>query len=276
MPVWEVGHFWKWKLEGAGASLEATTVVVSEDASSYNIGSSDTAAAAFVFPFHIVGLDAVSKSDLSWNAHGTSVKLLDFPMADKKTWTADFWNLGGAEVKASAAKVAAPGGQEDGFHIVVSYPGATGGGPFMDADWSAQRGQFTRVSTFFGADQPFATATLTGEGNGTTDAKPFVATELVRWSATPAAPTGLAPHTFNVGDDATQVLLACFLGGAQGHFQANMVLADRTQAACQATMPTGVEYHASVIGAVPGQGEVIAAPLGIGGVTVEIFAIAAA
>lgn len=279
-PTWEMGHFWKWRLESAATpTLEATTVVVSEDSSSYHIGSSDSQAAAMVFPFHVIALDAVSKQDMSWTAHGTAVQLLQFPM-ENKTWTADFWSLADANVTAVGGAVSSPTGSEPGFHITVNYRGGSDL-VFMDAEWSAARGQFTRISTYFGAAEPFATATLTGEGNGTMDAKPFVATELVRWSADLADPTDLAPYTFNVGADDTLVLLACFLGGGQpavgggsGHFQATMVLADQKTTSCQATMPSATQYHASTLDAAPGQGEVQAFPVGAGGVTVEVFAIA--
>lgn len=281
-PLWQVGQYWDWEVQAPGRTdaMRVTTVVVAEDATSYHVGSDDTVAAGFVFPFHLVALDAVAKSDMSWNAHHTQVKLLDFPMEDNKTWTADFWSLLGADVRATAQQVSSPSGPEDGFYITVSYP--DGGGLFMDAEWSAIRGQFTRLSTYFGSPQPFASATLAAEGNGKMGAAPFAATELIRWTANPADPANLAPRTFTVADEATHVLFACFLSpgappaGGVGSFGAAIKLAGAGGATnCHAAVVTATNYYVAMLDAEPGQGAVVAMPAGAGGVTVEVFAVAA-
>jgi hypothetical protein len=275
-PQWQVGQWWTWRIASASASspLEATTAVVAADGASYQVGSAQPEKAAQLFPFHLVALGTVEKATLAWQAHGSPVQFLRFPLRDGDKFKADFWGAPAADVVVRAATVTGPAGPEPGFTATATYSG-TPEAVFAEADWSTQRGQFVRVATRFGAETPFATATLVGEGRDAKDTKPFAATELVRWSVHLDAPDNLAPRTFSVPADAQMVLMACFLGGAAGHFQATMTLSDQQATTCQSTDPAGggLAYSAQTRPAVAGQGEVAAAPAGQAGVTVEIFAV---
>jgi hypothetical protein len=274
-PQWQVGQWWTWRIETASAPapLEATTAVVAADAGAYQVGSAEPEKAAQLFPFHIVALGSVDRETLAWQAHGSPVQFLRFPLRDGDRFTADFWGAPKADVVLRAASVQGPAGPEPGFKATATYSGAPDA-VFVEADWSLQRGQFVRVATRFGAEAPFATATLLDEGSGAT-AKPFSATELVRWSTSLQAPDQAAPRTFSVPADAQMVLFACFLGGAQGHFQATMALSDQQATTCQSTNPAGggLHYSTQTRPAVAGAGEVAAVPAGQAGVTVEIFAV---
>jgi hypothetical protein len=275
-PHWQVGQWWTWRIVASAAAgpLEATTAVVAADGASYQVGSPEPDKAAQLFPFHVVALGTVEAATLAWQAHGTPVQFLRFPLRDGDAFKADFWGAPAADVAVRAATVQGPAGPEPGFTATATYAG-TPDAVFAQADWSPQRGQFVRVATHFGAAAPFATATLVGEGRDAKDAKPFAATELVRWSASLGAPDGLAPHAFTVPADAQMVLLACFLGGAPGHFQATMELSDQQPTTCQSSSPSGdgLAYSAQTRPAVAGPGTVAAAPAGQGRVTVEVFAL---
>lgn len=274
-PEWRVGQWWSWRVESASAAapLEATTAVLAADGDGYQVGAPNPDAAALLFPFHIVALGGVKRGTLAWEAHGAPVQFLRFPLRDGDRFTADFWAAPGAEVVLRAASVQGPDGPEPGFRATATYAGSEA--VFAEAEWSLLRGQFVRVATHFGAEAPFATATLLAEGLEARAVKPFLATDLVRWSANLGDPAGLAPRTFSVPADADLVLFVCFLGGAQGHFQATMTLSDLQSAVCQISAPTGValEYSAQTRPAAAGEGRVTVAPAGQAGVTVEVFAV---
>lgn len=275
-PVWQAGQWWRWRLESPAAptAMEAVTAVVSVAADSYSIGAPDVAAAAQVYPFHLVALGPVARDTLAWQAHGAPVRFLRFPVVDGDSWTADFWGAPGATVTVRNATVQGPGGPEPGYRSEATY---AGGGVFAAASWSPARGQFVQVQTFFGGERPFATATLVAEGQGEAGAKPFVPTDLLRLSSNPTNPQSLAPVEVTVPDSAHLVLMACFLGGGQGRFEADFAYGTGPPAVCGATnTDAAVLYMAQTVPAAGGSGRVAVAPAGQGGVTVELFAVSTA
>jgi predicted small lipoprotein YifL len=275
-PAWQVGQWWRWRLESAAspAPLEALTAVVSADAGSYSIGAPDAPAAAQVYPFHLVALGPVARGTLAWQAHGVPVQFLRFPLVDGDSWTADFWSAPGATVTVRNATVPGPDGPEPGYRSEATY---SGGGVFAAASWSPARGQFVQVQTFFGGDAPFATATLVAQGQGEAGAKPFIPTDLLRLSSNPTAPASLAPADVQVPDGAAFVLMACFLGGGPGQFAAAFDYRSPPVTQCTFTgMDDALRYSAVTVDAAGGSGHLAVAPAGQGGVTVELFAVATA
>jgi hypothetical protein len=273
-PAWQVGQWWRWRLESphASAAMEAVTAVVAVGADSYSIGAPDASAAAQVYPFHLVALGPVARGTLAWQAHGVPVGFLRFPIVDGDSWTTDFWSAPGATVTVRNAAVPGPDGPEPGYRSEAAYQG---GGVFAAASWSPARGQFVQVQTFFGGEEPFATATLVAEGQGEAGAKPFVPTDLVRLSSNPAAPATLAPVDVTVPADAAFVLMACFLGGGNGQFTATFDYRSPPVTQCSLTSMDGsLRYAVATVDAAGGSGRLAVAPAGQGGVTVELFAVA--
>lgn len=269
-PVWAVGQSWTWRLTGSSLAeaAEGTSVVIAAGGGAYDIGAADVAGGAALYPFHVVGFGAVDASCLCWEAHGHSVELLRFPLADGDRFTTDFWSAPGAEVVLAATEVTGPEGPEPGFRAVASY---AEGGTFIQADYAPARGQFVRVATYFGGEEPFAEAVLVGEATGVTGVG-FRATELARYSASAADPASLAPHPVTVPDGSEVVMLACFLPGAEGFYAAELSTAGMPMA-CGGGNPDGTRFAGAHTDAIPGPGSVTAATGGQGSINVEVFAV---
>jgi hypothetical protein len=269
-PVWTAGQSWTWRLTGSALQdpVEGTSVVLSADGGTYEVGAADVAGGAALFPFHIVAFGAVDAKCLCWEAHGAPVQLLRFPLSNGTRFTTDFWAAPGAEVVLTAAEVAGPDGVEPGFRAVASY---AGGGTFMEADYSTARGQFVRVATYFGGEQPFAEAVLVGEARDAPGIA-FRTTELARFTASAADPASLAPHPLTVPDGSEVVLLACFLPGAQGFYAVELSTAG-IPLACAGGSTDGTKHAGTHTEATAGPGSVTAAVGGQGSINVEVFAV---
>jgi len=269
-PRWQVGDTWTWSVRsGATADVyEAVSVVLAADGTTYQVGTTDPTDAMTAYPFHLVNLGPVDAATLAWQAHGTPVQLIRFPLADGDRFTTDFWSAPGAEVEVTAGDVTTPRGSEPGFRTVARYAGADA--VFMEADYSPRLGQFVRVATRFGGEEPFAEATLTQAAvNGT--GQPFRVTDLARWTARADDPNTLAPRTFTVAADADQLFLACFITG-QGAYTAG--IAQRGGAvSCQGQGTDATSYAWAYTAAAEGTGSVTATPAGPGTLTTEAFAI---
>ena len=274
-PVWSVGQAWSWNLHSAiiagedPEDLQAETVVLGVEGTIYDIGTTTTTDALLAYPFHLIGFGPVDASNLAWLAHGSPVQFLRFPLVDGDRFTADFWGAPGAEVMVRATNVTGPDGLEPGFQSTVTTAG--GGGTFIQADYATARGQFVRVATYFGGDEPFAEATLVGEGSGKTGT-PFRPTDLVRWNAHADAPDTLAPRQFNVPAGPDTMLVACFISGGPGQFAANEAQAGGSTG-CSAPGNGATVYAWAYTSALEGPGTVQATPGGMGAMTVELFAI---
>lgn len=270
-PAWQVGQWWRWKLEAAPAesAYEATTVVLAADPVSFDVGSPDAQAAGLVYPFHLVGFGSVPRASLAWQAHGSPVQFLRFPIVDGDSWTSDFWSAPGATVTVRNATVQGPGGPEPGYRSEVTY---AGGGVFLAASWSMQRSQFVQVQSFFGGEAPFASAILVDEGKGGQDGKPFVVTDLLRTSSNPTAPQ--PPASFTVPAGADLLLMACFLGGGPGRFDAVVSPPGGAPATCGTVrQDASLFYQAYTVPVQQGAGQAVLLPAGQGGVTLELFAV---
>jgi hypothetical protein len=269
-PAWTVGQSWTWRITGSALTepVEGTTVVVAADGATYDVGVADVAGGAALFPFHVVGIGGVDAGCLCWQAHGHSVELLRFPLADGTRFTTDFWAAPGAQVVLNATEVAGPDGPEAGFRAVASY---AGGGTFLQADYAPARGQFVRVATYFGGSEPFAEAQLVSQTMGATGI-PFHATELARYTASAADPSSLAPHPVNVPNGSDIVLLACFLPAADGAYFVELSTA-ALPLACGGASQERTTYAGTHTAATAGPGSVTAAVGGQGSINVEVFAV---
>lgn len=269
-PKWQVGQSWTWRMDGSALQepVEGTTVVVKADDATYDVGAADVASGAALYPFHVVAFGAVDAACLCWQAHGHPVELLRFPLADGMRYTTDFWSAPGAEVVLNASEVAGPDGPEPGFRAVASY---SQGGTFLEADYSPARGQFVRVATYFGGQEPFAEAVLVSSSTGS-EGLAFRGTELARFTASNADPASLAPHPVTVPDGAEVVLLVCFLPGAPGVYAAELSTVG-SPLACAGASAERTTHAGTYTTATPGPGSVTATPGGQGGINVEVFAI---
>ena len=269
-PVWTVGQSWTWKITGSALSepVEGTTVVVAADGATYDVGAADVAAGAALFPFHVVAFGDVDADCLCWQAHGHSVELLRFPLANGTRFTTDFWSAQGAEVLLEATEVAGPDGVEPGFRAVASY---ADGRTFLQADYSPARGQFVRVATYFGGEEPFAEAVLVASSSGATGIA-FRATELARFTASSADPASLAPHPVTVPDGSEVVMLACFLPGAPGAYFVELSTVG-SPLACGGASAERTTYAGTHTTATPGPGSVTPMLGGQGSINVEVFAV---
>lgn len=269
-PAWTVGQSWSWRLTSGAleAPVDATTVVLAADGTTYDVGVPDVAQGAGVLPFHLVGLGPLSAACLCWQAHGLPVELVRFPLSDGQRFTADFWSAPGAEVAITAMEVAGPDGPEPGFRSVVSF---SGGGTFLMADYSPQRGQFVRVASYFGGETPFAEAVLAGEGSGMAGIG-FRAVGLARYNANAGDPASLAPQPLDVPAGSEVVLLGCFLPGDEGAYGAQLTTAG-LPLACAGVSPGQTSYAGTYAAATPGPGLVVGVAGGESGVNVEVFAI---
>lgn len=269
-PKWQVGQSWTWRMDGSALSepVEGTTMVVAADGATYDVGAADVAGGAALYPFHVVAFGAVDTACLCWQAHGSPVELLRFPLADGMRFTTDFWAAPGAEVVLNATEVAGPDGPEPGFRAVASY---AQGGTFLQADYSPARGQFVRVATYFGGEEPFAEAVLVSSSMGSAGIA-FRGTELARFTASSADPASLAPHPVTVQDGAEVVLLICFLPGAPGMYAAELTTVG-SPLACGGASAERTMHAGTYTTATPGPGSVTAATGGQGSINVEVFAI---
>jgi hypothetical protein len=269
-PSWTVGQSWTWRLTGSSLAeaREGTSVLLSANAGTYDVGASDVDAGAALFPFHTVAFGAVDASCLCWEAHGHPVQFLRFPLADGDRFTADFWAAPGAQVAVNATEVAGPGGPQPGFRSIATY---ADGRVFAEADYAPALGQFVRVATFFGAAEPFVEALLVGEATGASGVG-FRATELARFTASAADPASLAPHPVTVPDGSEVVLLACFLPGAQGFYGAELSTAG-VPLACGGGSTDRTMYAGTHTAATPGPGAVTPAIGGQGSANIEVFAV---
>ena len=265
-----MGQSWTWRLSGSSLAeeREGTTVVLAADGATYDVGASDVAGGAALFPFHVVAFGAVDASCLCWEAHGHPVGFLRFPLADGDQFTTDFWAAPGAQVAIDATEVAGPDGVQAGFRAVASY---AEGGVFAEADYAPALGQFVRVATYFGDPEPFAEAVLVSQATGASGIG-FRATELARYTASSADPASLAPHPVTVPDGSEVVLLACFLPGEQGFYGAELSTAG-LPLACGGGSTEQTMYAGTHTDAMAGPGSVTAAVGGQGSINVEVFAI---
>ena len=269
-PQWTVGQSWTWRLDSDALRepREATTYVIAADGAGYDVGVGDDFQGAVVHPFHLVGLGAIDAGCLCWTAHGQPVRFLRFPLRDGDTFTADFWGAPGAQVTLAAADVAAPDGPLPGFRSTVSY---SGGGTFLAADYAPALGQFVRVASYFGGEEPFAEAVLTGTGTGG-DGIAFRVTDLARFGANAGDASSLAPHPVTIPADADMALLACFLPAEPGVYGATLSTQD-IPLACHNPSQDHTVLSWSHGGAQPGPGTVVATVAGQGNLNVEAFAI---
>ena len=214
-PAWQVGQSWEWSVAAQvlGVDLTVTTTVLSAGGGTYDVGVASAGDMAGVYPFHLVGTGAVDAATLAWQAHGMGVQLLRFPLVAGDQFTTDLWGAPGAQVLIEAVNVTGPSGLEPGFRSTASY---AGGGTFLQADYAPSLGQFVRVATYFGGEQPFAEATLVGAAPAPQEPAAFRATDLGRIAAAAGDPGALAPVQGAIPDDADAILLACFMGGSQG------------------------------------------------------------
>jgi hypothetical protein len=275
-PAWRVGQWWSWRLETQAYDEEAevATVVLSDDGPTYSVGTPDPDAAAHVYPFHLIPIGDIDRSNLAWQAHGLPVEFLRFPLEDNATWTTDMWAFQGAEVVVRQANVTGPSGPHDGFRIDMSYPG--GGGLIASADWSPAEAQFVRVSSYFGGPEPFASAILLDSGdNADGTAFPFVASDLLRYNANAGEPESMTAESFEVDAASDLVILACFLSGSPGVYRVAMVPADGQAGTCEAVNQAagGTRYQVVVREAAAGTGHVVGTSLGQGGSNVELFQV---
>lgn len=269
-PTWTVGQSWTWRLTGSslGEAAEGTSVVVAVGGGTYDIGAGDVAGGAALYPFHVIGFGAIDPACLCWEAHGSPVEMLRFPLADGDRFTTDFWSAPGAAVVLNATEVAGPDGLEPGFRAVATY---AEGGVFLQADYAPARGQFVRVATYFGAAEPFAEAVLVGEGGGATGVG-FRATELARYRASAADPASLAPHPVTVPPGSEVVMLSCFLPAAQGFYAAGLSTAG-LPIGCAGGFSDQTRFAGRYTEATAGPGSVSAATGGQGTISVEVFAV---
>lgn len=196
------------------------------------------------------------------------VELLRFPLGNGTTFTSDLWSAPGATVTIAATEVAGPDGPEPGFRSTVAY---SGGGTFVAADYSPQRGQFVRVATHFGSETAFAEAILLSESSGATG-EGFRATDLARFNGNAGDPASLAPRAMTVPDGAEELVLACFLPGDQGFYGAEVTTA-AIPLACAGGAMGETKIASTFTGAMAGPGSVQAVAGGQGGINVEVFAI---
>lgn len=281
-PVWLPGDWWTWRFTSAShpEPRQVTTLVLAADAAGYVVGPTDLEEGLAALPTHVVPLGPVAAADLSWDAHGVPVALVDFPLADGKTWSGDLWFAPGLTYSARAADVPGPAGPEPGFAIE-----ARDGSDVLQAraNWSTARGTFLEVHYYFGAAAPFDSLVLVEQGRGRTEpgfvleiASPYragAAIPVVGVGGPPPAPGG-----FDVADGATDVLFVCFLGGAPGTYEGALRAPSGANARCSLQNPPGdgkVVEQAVRLAAEPGAWSVALAPAGQGFAFAEAFAIAA-
>ncbi len=148
----------------------------------------------------------------------------------------------------------------------------------MEADYATARGQFVRVATRFGADEPFAEATLVAAATNVTG-QPFHVTDLARWSAHPDDPTTLTPRQLTVDAAADTLLLVCFISGGPGMYLATLSRSgtppsDTGQAtSCGSQGGDQTSYYWATLPAAAGSATATASAGGQGQITAEIFAI---
>ncbi|MEK6976614.1 MAG: hypothetical protein AABY18_09760 [Candidatus Thermoplasmatota archaeon] len=276
-PKWQVGQSWTWTVQKADApeAFEATTVVLAAGADGYDVGTTDVAQAAQVYPFHLIGLGQVDNGTLAWQAHGGPVQLLRFPLKDGDAWTADFWGAPGATVTLTFGPVLSFGGGP-GATVQVRYAGSDA--LFLAAEYSFTLGQFTRVASYFGGSWDFATATLVSTGHGTSGT-PFEAFDLYRGSVSAGQPQGMAPTPLTINATANFMVMACFFDydGGMGSYRATLSALDGSLLTCQGASapPSGPSgsYQAlsHQVPAGPAALEVTAA--GVGSITAELFGV---
>lgn len=269
-PVWQVGQSWTWTLSSGAldGEVSATTVVLAADGGTYDFGATNTQEAASLYPFHLVGVGAVDAGTLAWQAHGTPVQLLRFPLRHGDVFTADFWSAPGAQVTIEATTIEAPGGAQPGYRSTVAY---SGGGTFLQADYAPALGQFTRVASHFGSETPFAEARLARAEGGATGT-PFRVTDLARFTASAGDPSSLAPRPFTMPAGSEIAMLACFLPGDQGFYSAQMETAG-VPTACAGGSAGQTKLAWTYTTTLAPNGSVTAAPGGQGSMNVEAFAI---
>lgn len=271
-PTWQVGQSWRWRIESTrlADAIETNLVVLTAGGATYDIGTTNLTTADDAYPFHLLGLGAVDATTLAWEAHGAPVQFLRFPLTDGERFTTDFWSAAGAEVEIRAANVIGPSGPEPGFRSTAYYAGSDS--VFMEADYASARGQFVRVATRFGATEPFAEASLIGDGDNETG-HAFRATDLARWTAQSGDPSTLTPRQAQVGDADDLVLLACFLPADPGNYQAYLTVQSGTISCGSQGTLQGSGYQSYSISTGPGQANLAAIVVGQGSITVEAFAI---
>lgn len=271
-PLWATGTSWRWTLRSGALAQEqtVTTTVIAADGGQYDVGVNAFAAAAGVYPFHLVPIGPVDAATLAWQAHGSPVNFIRFPLRDGDTFTTDLWSAPGAIVVVEAANVTTPSGGMPGFRSTASY---ANGGTFAQADYAPAVGQFVRIASYFGAEQPFAEATLDGEVDPPEAATPFRASDVARYNANAGDPPSLAPRPVNIPAGTETVLLACFVPSSPG-YGAELTTAGAPSVCASSGSGTGTQLSWGYAGASPGPGTVTGLVGGAdGGTTVEVFAV---
>lgn len=274
-PNWQVGQSWTWRIESSRLTnaQETRLVVLSANGITYHVGATDFADAVLAYPFHLLGLGDIDATTLAWQAHGSKVQFLRFPLIDGDRFTNDFWSAPGADVELRAMNVTGPRGPEPGFRSTAYYAGSDT--VFMEADYATARGQFVRVATMFGGSEPFAQATLVGDRANETGIA-FRVTDLARWTATAEDPTTLTTRQATVASGVEWALIACFLPSEPGRYDAFLsVPGGASSCNGQGGDPAAGQYQAAAISTDGMGGAATVTPVvgGQGALTIEAFAI---
>lgn len=91
-PVWRLGEWWKYRLteELTGTTYEFYRIVAGAEAGNYLVGFPVNEFSNDILVLHTPGYGDVSRADLSYETHDAVFKLLDFPLADGKSWDISF------------------------------------------------------------------------------------------------------------------------------------------------------------------------------------------
>jgi hypothetical protein len=231
-PSWMVGDWWEWEVSSeAHSAVRVKTVVAQRNDTAATLAGTDDETLLQAQPFHIVPLGVVGVDPVAWEVHGRRSTFVEFPLYAGKEWTGDVWFASGLRFVVDAVALPAPSDDTRGWQITAFYPNnATA----LIANWSIAWDQLYSLQIYFGGTKPFSEARVVDAGSGFNGELhlPVMRDIVVR-----SMPTSPGPGTFEVAAGEDRLMVACFLGGLPGHYEARILDPSNTPYECSQTWP---------------------------------------
>lgn len=226
-PEWETGDWFTYEVDHQlGPSAEVTLVVTDVSSGSYTLAWADPEEALPTLTYHFPPVGEVQRPNLGWWMHGETGTIVDFPLEDGKTWTATF---SGEEYDYEATFTEG----EEG--LVVDIRGeSTEGEGFIEATYDPRVGFFTSLERTFEEGGPASPGVELVDSCARESLPVSTAYEVTpedlayEFVAGPnleeqQPPFGGPAGTFSVSDELDRVLVASFLGGGEGAYEASVI-----------------------------------------------------
>lgn len=226
-PAWEVGTWWRYRVEHTliDEPLTVTLVVTDVSSQAYTVGWAEAEPGLRTLNFHLPPVGELTRPDLASWWHGERGRILDFPLEDGKTWQG---TLGSEQVSMQAER-------NGTFQGAPSFT-LTGTGPSgnltIRAEYSPAVGFYHSIERFFPGNpgpSPGVYLEETGgpEGISGTIHVPAMTDALHADQVGPDPETGRPPagetagrFTVDIDADRKVLVLGAFLGGASGVYEA--------------------------------------------------------